>query len=347
MAAVKKSSSYQQFKAVLQSGSFGRMYILHGDEPFLVESCRRELRKKLIPSPTEDFNYHRFTQENWSLDAFSEAIEALPMMSEHSLVEVLDIDFFSFSEHDRTQMAEIFSDLPSYCTVLFLYDTVEWKPDKRMKKLYGAMESVCSVFALNKQSEQVLIPWIRKQLSRDGKTISDELCRHLILQTGGAMTSLSTELQKLSLYTDQPEIRKSDIDDVVIPVLEAAIFDITKDIGAKNFDRALARLSNLLQQNTEPIAINAVIGRQFRQMYAAKLLSAQGKGAYDLCMLYGIRDFAAREIFGQAQGYKKEQLKAGMQFSAETDLAMKTSIADSEALLRDMLLELGQMEVPR
>ena len=180
MAKIKEKDGYQQFKAVLRSGDFGRVYILHGDEPFLVESCRKELKKKLVSGPTEDFNYHRFTQETWNLEEFSQAIEAIPMMSEHSLVEVSDIDFFAFSEGDRNHMAEIFSDIPDYCTLLFVYDTLDYKPDKRMKKLYGALEPVAQAFALNKQPEQTLILWIKKELGKSEKAISDDLCRYLI-----------------------------------------------------------------------------------------------------------------------------------------------------------------------
>ncbi len=50
------------------------------------------------------------------------------------------------------------------------------------------------------------------------------------------MTVLAAEIQKLICYTDQTEIVQKDVDDVVVPVVEAAIFDITKDIGAKNLE---------------------------------------------------------------------------------------------------------------
>lgn len=348
MAKTKKADTpdgYQLFKKDLKSGTFSRMYVFYGEESYLIESCRKTLKKKLVDSLTEDFNYHRFTQENFSIEAFQEAVEALPMMSETTMVELTDISFFTFPEADRNAMAEIFSDIPDYCTLLFVYDAVEWKPDKRMKKLYSAMDAVCCQVSLNKQSERELIPWIRRQLSGEKKVMSDALCRYLILQTGGSMTVMAGELNKLIHYTDQTEITRDDIDQVVIPVLEAAIFDITRDIGNKDFDSALVKLRDLLRQDTEPIVINAVIGRQMRQMYTAKVLSEIGKDAYELTQLYGIRDFAAREVYQQARGYRKPQLKEGCRLCAQADYAMKTSAADSEALLETLILRLGQMEM--
>ena len=220
---------------------------------------------------------------------------------------------------------------------------MEWKPDKRLKKLYGAMDAVCKVFSLDKQPEYELIPWIKRELGRSKKTISDDLCRYLLLQTGGSMTTLAAELNKLVAYTDQPEICRKDIYDVVIPVLEAAVFDITKDIGRKDFDAALVKLKNLLRQDTEPIMINAVIGRQYRQMYVAKVLSEQGKGAYDLGKLCGLWDSASKEIYNQARGFKKQQLRRCVSLSAETDLKMKSTATSGEVLLETMLLRMGQM----
>ncbi len=346
MAKTKKSDApdgYQLFKKDLKTGEFAPMYVFYGEESFLIETCRKTLKKKLIDPLTEDFNYHRFTQENFSIEAFQESVEAIPMMSEHSMVELTDIGFFSFPEADRNAMAEIFSDIPDYCTLLFVYDAVEWKPDKRMKKLYGAMEPVCRQVSMNHQPERELIPWIRRQLSAAGKTMKDDLCRYLILQTGGSMTVLNAELDKLVHFTDQEEVTRYDIDQVVIPVLEAAIFDITKDIGNKDFDSALVKMQDLLRQDTEPIMITAVIGKQMRQMYTARVLSESGKDAYELTQIYGIRDFAAREIYSQARGFKKPQLKEACKLCAMTDYQMKTSSSQDDALLETLVLRLAQL----
>lgn len=346
MAKARKKSTedgYAAFKLELKNGSFARMYVLHGEEKYLVYSCRNALKKQLVDPVTEDFNYHRFTAENWDISAFSEAVDGIPMMSETTMVEVSDINFFGFKESDRDAMVSILSDIPEYCTIVFLYDTVEWKQDRRLKKLSAAVDAAAKVYEMTRQPENVLIPWILRELRGVDKTMTDDVCRYLILQTGGSMTVLGAELQKLMVYTDQHEVKKQDIDDVVIPVLEAMIFDITRLIGNRSFDAAMGKIQNLLAQDTEPIAINAVISRQLRQMYGARVLMEHGKGAYELMELFGLRDFAAREVYGQARGFKKRQLKAAMRLSAETDFSMKTSIADSEALLFQMLLQMSLM----
>ena len=101
-------------------------------------------------------------------------------------------------------------------------------------------------------------------------------------------------------------------------------------------------MRDLLRQDTEPIMIAAVTGRQLRQMYAAKVLSEHGKDAFSLKQLYGIPDFAAKEVYLQAKGYKKEQLRLGMQLCAETDYQLKTSYDEQERLLELLLLQLAE-----
>ncbi len=335
-------SGYSQFKADLKTDHFHSMYIFFGEESYLLENYRLQLRKKLVSGWAEDFNYHRITSENWDIQLLSEIVESFPMMSDRSLIEIIDIDPFSRPESERQAIIELLSQFPDYCTLVWIFDTVQWKPDKRMKKLWSAIDTIAMQVEFPKQSESELIPWIRRHMRAENKNISDELCRHLILQTGGSMTVLAAEIDKIVSYTDQSEITRHDIDAVVIPVMEAAIFDITKDIGNQNFDSALTRLRNLLRQDIEPIAINAIIGRQLRQLYGARIFAEHGRSSYDFAKLYGLWDSAAREVYHQASGFRKQTLKNGILLSASADYAMKTSSGQEDQLLELLILRLAE-----
>ncbi len=120
MAAKRTESEdrYRQFKADLKAGTFRRMYILFGEEHYLLETYRRQLRGKLTDGPAADFNLHIFQEENWSVDDFAEAVEAIPMMSETSLIEIVDVNPFSRPDAERKTLAELFSSLPDYLTVV-------------------------------------------------------------------------------------------------------------------------------------------------------------------------------------------------------------------------------------
>ena len=193
------SDGYQTLRKELKEGVFRRLYLFYGQEDYLREFYRKELRKKLVSGPAEDFNYHRYTEENWDLEALSEAVEAIPMMSEASLVEIVDVDPFKRNEEERTRIGEILSELPEYVTVLFVFYAPDWKPDKRMTKLWGVLKDALLV-SFDRQPETVLVDWVRRHLAAEGKTMADDLIRYLITITGGYMSGLNQEILKLSSY---------------------------------------------------------------------------------------------------------------------------------------------------
>ncbi len=334
---------YQKLLGQLKAGSYQRAYAFYGKERYLLEFYRKELRNKLVSGPAEDFNYHRFTEENFSLEAFSDAINAIPMMSDYSLVELVDVDVFSQSTADCKVLAEIFENLPEFCVLLLVYEDATWNPDKLSQKRWAALQGKLLQVEFSMQSEQALVPWIKKHLKTGDKTISNDLCRYLISLTGGSMTTLNAELEKLMCYTEGAEITREDIDAIVIPVLEAAIYQLTDDILKKDFDGALQRLQTLLRQEYEPTAINGSIGTQFQQLYAAKLLQEHGGSAFDLTKIYPrVRAWQAKRIYSQAGSFHKALLKRAMGICADTDYAIKTSGGDKEELVQMMILRLAE-----
>ena len=133
--------AFQNLKAAVRNKAVDRLYFFYGEESFLMNYYLEAIKKQLLDPLTESFNFHRFNSENFELVAFLEAVENLPMMAEATLVQVDDIDLFKLNETEREKIAQVFRDIPEYCTVIFTYLTVAWKPDKRLKKLWEAIDT--------------------------------------------------------------------------------------------------------------------------------------------------------------------------------------------------------------
>ena len=114
-----QADEFGRLKQCIRNRTLDRLYFFHGEEVFLLDHYLSEMRKKTVEELTWDFNYHRFNSENFSVQSFSDAVEALPMMAEHTFVEVDEIDVFKMNESDREKMISVFSDIPDYCTVVF------------------------------------------------------------------------------------------------------------------------------------------------------------------------------------------------------------------------------------
>ena len=263
------------------------------------------------------------------------------MMADYTLVQVDDIDPFKMNEADRGKMAEILSDIPDYCTVIFTYITAPWKPDKRLKKLWEAVDAG-QIVEFAKQDQRDLMAWMTRHFAANKKRISSDLCLYLIDITGGTMTALKGEIDKICAYSGADEIRKSDIDAVTEPVLDAVVFQMTDLLSAGRYADALLKLQQLFKMQQEPLAILGAMGANFRRISTARILLDKGKTASELQKLCGIPDYPARKTMDAARRFSRPFCKKAAELILETDYQIKTSFDDSERLLEFLILRLAQ-----
>ena len=338
-----QGNALQELKTALKNKELGRLYFFHGEETFLLNHYLLQMKKQLLDPLTESFNFHRLNNETFDIRDFADAVENLPMMAENTFVQVDDIDLFKMNEGDRTKMTEILADIPDYCTVVFTYLTAQWKPDKRLKKLWEAVDENGTVVEFAKQDQRDLIAWVTRHFLARQKRISTDLCAYLIDITGGTMTALSGEIDKICAYSGADEIRKTDIDAVTEPVLDAVVFQMTDLLSAGRYDQALAKLQQLLKMQQEPLAILGAVGGHFRRISTARTLLDHGQNASQLQKLCApMPDFAARKTMDAARRFRPEFCRKAAQLVMETDYRMKTSFDDSERLLELLILQLAQ-----
>ena len=338
----EKEDNLQVLKSHIRSGTPERLYIFHGEEVFLLHHYFDQLKKQLLDDLTESFNFHKLNHETFDIQSFADSVEAMPMMAEATLVQVDEVDIFKLPESDRTKIAEILSDIPEYCTVVFTYETVGWKPDKRLKKLWEVVDSNATIVEFAKQGQRELIAWVSRHFLARGKRISNDLCAYLIDITGGTMTALAGEISKIASYSGADEIVKADIDAVTEPVMDAVVFQMTDLIGEGKYGQAMLKLQQLLKMQQEPLVILGAVGGHFRRISTARTLLDHGRSASELAKLYGISEYPARKSMDAARRFRPEFCALAAQLVLETDYKMKTSFDEPERLLEMLILQLAQ-----
>ena len=342
MAQKQDADMLQELKTDIRAKKLRRLYFFHGEEGFLLHHYLEQIKKQLIDELTESFNFHRLTAETFDIQTFADAVENLPMMAENTMVQLDDIDLFRRDESERNKIAEILSDIPDYCTVVFTYETVEWNPDKRFKKLYDAVNAHGTVVEFAKQSHRDLIAWISRHFAARGKRISTDLCTYLIDITDGTMTSLSGEIAKISSYSGADTICKADIDAVTEPVLDAVTYQLTDLVSRGQYAQALEKLHQLLKMQEEPVIILGTIGAHFRRVSTARTLLDAGRPASELMKLCGLREYPAKKAMEAARRTRPELCAAAARLVLETDRKLKTSFDDPQRLLEMLVLSLAQ-----
>lgn len=335
-------ATFRQFKQELKAGSPRSLYVFHGEETYFKEYYFRELKKQLIPPELEQLNFHPIPGKECTLQRLREAVDCLPVMSQRTLVAVTDYDLYSGGAEAREELCALLSDLPEDCCLVFYYDLLPFKADARMKKLTNLLKEKGLVVDFARQELGDLRDWIVRRFKALGHDIAPREAAYLLECRGDLMQDLVTEIEKIGAYASGRQITRSDIDAVVIPQLDAAVFQMTDAIARSDFDGAAAVLDSLLGARESAIMILSVVGKYFRQLYTARLLLERRRGPADLASLWGMKSsWQAERLMDAARRYSLPWCRNAVRRCAETDLAMKSYGGEENDLLVGLLTELA------
>lgn len=334
------NAAYAKLKKDLSDGTLGRLYILHGEEAYLRDFYLGRMKEQLVGQGMAEFNLHTISSKEFTPQVLEQAVDALPMMSERTMILVHDYDLGKAGEKDREALVGLLSQLPDYCCVVFVYDLIPYKMDSRTR-LAAAIKEHGSVVEFARQEQGDLVDWVHRRFKALGKEIDTEQARYLIFLCGDLMNSLIGEIEKVGAYARSGRITKEDIDAVAAPALDAVVFQMTDAIGAGNFDRAAQVLGELFQMQEPPIRILYSLSKQMRQLYAARLMLEDHRTAGDLARQWGLKPYPAEKLMNSARRFSLAWCRKAVAGCARTDLAMKSGGGDGKELLTGLLLELS------
>ncbi|WP_295868023.1 DNA polymerase III subunit delta [uncultured Oscillibacter sp.] len=342
-AKPKENAAFQKLKADISAGTPGCVYIFYGEEAYLREYYLGELRKKLIPAGFEEFNYHRLEGRELTVQALAEMAEAMPMMTERTLIQVSDFDIFKLNEDQRERLIAFLEDVPPYCCVVFSYDTLEYKPNRTMKKLCKALSDRAETVEFRQADSSDLTAWIARRFRALGKEIDRQTAEYLIFLCGPLMTGLVPEIAKVGAYAKGKTVTQKDIDAVADPVLSAEVFKLSDAVLAGSYDQAARILGDLLKMQTEPILILGMLGAQLRRIYTARLALDSGKDKYWLMSLWGYKsDYPVRMLLSAAKKATVQWCAGAVKECQVLDRRMKSEKGiDSAGELKLLLVRLG------
>ena len=338
------TAAYQKLKKDIKEGTIGTLYVFHGEEAYLRDFYLGQLKKKLLPAGMEEFNLHTLSGKEFDVKTLAQLVDCLPMMSERTLIVVNDYDIY---KGDKDALAAVLRELPDYVCLVFVYDLIEYKADARTK-LAAALKQYGTVVNFARQDQGDLVDWISRRFKAMDHDIGTEDAKYLIFLCGDLMNNLISEIGKIGSYAAHHRVTRQDIDAVATPQLDAVVFQMTDAIAAGNFDKAAEVLGDLFHMQEAPIKLLAVLGKQLRQLYTARVALESGKGSRWVMELWGMRSpYPADKLLEGARHHDLAWCKTAMRRCAETDLAMKSVAgADGKDLLVSLLLELSAGGAP-
>lgn len=308
----------------LKDGTFKRVYLLFGEEAFLVSSYKKRFREALTDGDTMNFNY--FEGKSPDVSEIISLSDTMPFFAERRLVL---IDGSGFFKSAPDALVDYISQIPETTCMIFCESEV----DKR-NRLYKKVKETGYAAELKKQDSDQLSRWAAGILAKDGKKITRQVMDFFLERTGDDMETIRMELEKLICYTMGREvIGKADVEAVGTVHVSNRIFDMVSAIVSKNTKKAMDLYEDLLTLKEPPMRILFLIARQFNQLLQVKELAGKGNDRGAVASKLKTPPFVAGKLMAQAKSFTREQILAYVTFCVELEEAVKTGrLADRLAV---------------
>lgn len=341
----KSAQGYEKLKAELAAGLPHGLYIFEGEETYLKEHYKNMTLKKFAENGFEDFNIAELEAESLNFSALSDAVQSLPVMAEEKLILIRDLNFSKVSEELKPLLAEILEAPQEGICIIFYFDTLDYKPDKRIKLWQSALKN-CTIAEFSQPSQGELNSWIKRRFSECKKYIQNPECEYLTFTCGGLMTNLASEIAKIAAGAQTENITKADIDNLASKALDAKIFELTNCVSANEYAKAIDILRELLAMKFETVVLMGAISKQIHKLYCAKLAMKNGLDEAYLMKQFGMRSqYPATMLLRAAQKRSLEWLREATVMCAEIDLALKSNIPDDARTIELFLLRLANLKL--
>ena len=314
--------------------SFRKVYLLYGDEDYLVRQYKHELINAVVGSEDSmNLNIHRSESLDWGV--VQDEIMSMPFFADHRMVVLEDTRLFMSrkaakdvdssdsgaqedSEDLSAQVASFIPKIPDSTVVLFVEQPDEKKAggkkgkisvDKR-GKLYKAVSKAGLAAEFESQDAQSLSRWVAGRLAGEKIRITSGAMERFLQMTGNDMSHINTETEKLISYAGTGGvIHLKDVEEITSEILEGKVFRMIDMIARQECAGALSLYNDLLQLRESPGMISALIMKQYDRMMLAKDIMDRGGGVPQIMSELKLADWQARQLMGQSRYYTMEQVR--------------------------------------
>ena len=318
----------------IKEKSFHKVYLLTGDEPYLVLQAKHMLKNAMIKEG-DTMNYAAFTDGKIDLNTLQELAFTYPFFSEKRL---LLLDGTGILKTGKDEFVSIMENMPETTCIIICEPEV----DKR-SKVYKWIKKNGYVgeFLKKKQTEKVLLRWIAALLGKEKKQIRENNARYFLQKTGDDMFQIKNEIDKLIAYVgDREEITQADIDAVASGEVQDKIFDLVDAIARKNKAAALSYYNDLILLKEPPMHILFLIVRQYRILHIIANMRGLRKPDDAIAKTAGIPRFAIRKNEQQLRGYGEKMLEKCIEECIQIEEEIKTGRINDQIGVESLICRL-------
>ena len=280
--------------------------------------------------------------ENLKFEDFRDIIQQTSMFDEKKLLILSNI--FT-NQNFKEKFLKNYKDFLKLKDIILFYEENEISSKDRF---FNFLKTKAKTQNFQSLGGEKLKSWIRQELSKLKTEIDSGAIDKLINFVGNDLWQMSNEIKKLVNYRAPRQrsegkggrINVEDIELLVKPKIETAIFKTIDAIAQKNKKQALLLIHQHLEKGDNPLYLLSMINFQFRNLLMIKDLIERHRPYYSILKMTHLHPFVVKKSCQQANKFTLQELKKIYQKIFKADLDIKTGKITPETALDLLLTEI-------
>jgi DNA polymerase III subunit delta len=322
----------------LERRSLRPLYLLFGEEEFLLERALRRLEKALTEEGQDAV--HRVVQEapEVSPEEFFAQARVSTLWGSRQLLVLRRVETY---RAEALNAVAAYLDHPAPRSLVVLTAPSLKAREVERHPVFGRLLKDEAALGFFRLREGDLLPWLTREATRLGKTLTPAAAQRLVEVVGDNLSELHQELKKLALFAgSEATLTPQQVSQLASHSRSYSIFALTDALGEPALPRRLAALDHLLDLGEPPARILTMLARQLRLLIRYKEAAPQARPA-DLAKLLKLPPGIVKKLGRQAQHFSLPALQAHLELLHQADHALKTSAANPRFWLEWTLIRLG------
>ncbi len=318
-----------------KEGQVKPVYLLVGEEPFLMERAVSALRRAVtggagIPGFNEDL-FHGGQASGGQITA---AARTLPMMSDRRFILVRHVEAMKAAELEALAN---YIGAPNDSTCLVMTAT----KINGSTKLARAAKKHHARFDARIPKRGALVDFVIQEAKERAHPIARDAAHALTDAIGEDLSSIDDALERLGLYVGPGQrIDLPAVEACVTRVRVDSVWALVDAVSLRDVKRALEAATSLLQDREPPLRILALLARQLRMVARMREALARGMDPQDAAKEAGAPPFKARDLKEAARRFRLPDLSRAFDTIAKTDLLLKGSKQPGDVVLQHAIVQL-------
>ncbi len=329
------------------------IYLLSGQDDYSIAQTLEEIKKETGDEASLAMSTTTLEGQQLSLEELKTVCETIPFMTGKRLV-IVDglLGRFETGSRQRRQPkngrkskkqeeAAVFADylasgIPETTVLVFTEGVISGN-----NPILTALKGKAAVRSFPLPRDARLREWVQKKVRDEGGNISPQAVQLLARLVGSNLWTMSSEIEKLLLYTDGRKIEEEDVKAVVGYNQQATVFNMVDAILEFRAEQAEQMLEHLFRSGVAPVYLLYMLSRQVQLIVRAKELVRRRHTNREMQGKLGIgSEWVLKKTLEQANRYSLPRLKSVYRKLLDTDISIKTGKLDAELALNVLVAEL-------